>query len=102
MQTEQFHERQGDSTIMCAAEQNQADRTEPRTSESGFRRNHTHRNFGRTPLEQLRRELNQVVPPVEPTVRSGAFLEYRLEAVLLEHVDGAARVRDQAVIDAGA
>ena len=50
MQNEQYPERQGGRSLTFAAQQNQADRTEPRTSESGFRRNHTHRNFGRTPL----------------------------------------------------
>ena len=50
MQNEQYPERQGDRSLTFAAQQNQADRTEPRTQESGFRRNHTHRNFGRTPL----------------------------------------------------
>src|SRR4051812_9668139 len=49
-------------------------------------------------LEELRHELVQVVAPVDPGMPSGAFLEHRREAVLLEQIDGRLRGRDQSVV----
>ncbi len=53
-------------------------------------------------LEQLRRKLVQIIAPIEPGARTLALLEYRVEAVLLQDIDGGSRARDQAVVDAGA
>src|SRR5580700_9280250 len=39
-------------------------------------------------LKQLRGELVQIVPPVDPGVPAGTFAEERCKAVLLQHLDG--------------
>src|SRR5438128_5419066 len=51
-------------------------------------------------LKQLRRKLGEIIPPVDPRVRARALLELHVEAVLLQHLDGRLRVRDQAIVHA--
>src|SRR5262245_24337771 len=53
-------------------------------------------------LEQLRRELREVVAPVQPRVPAFALEEHRREAVFLEEVHRVRRRRDQPVFLAGA
>ena len=52
-------------------------------------------------LEQLRRELVEVIAPVNPSVRSRTFQELCVEPVLLEHVHRGTRCRDQTIVRAG-
>src|SRR5262249_50086082 len=49
-------------------------------------------------LEEHRRELRQVVAPVEPGVAAVGLLVGHVELVLLEHVDGRLRGLDQEVL----
>src|SRR5262245_28256957 len=53
-------------------------------------------------LEELRRELVQVVSPVDPRMAAFSFSGYRRESVLLEQVHGAAAAVKQEVIFADA
>src|ERR1043166_5655976 len=52
--------------------------------------------------EQLRRKLRQIIPPIDPRVRARALLEHRLEAVLLQHLDGRLGGRHQPIVHARA
>src|SRR5947209_6404719 len=53
-------------------------------------------------LEQLRRELVEIVPPVDPGVRAGALFEACVEAVLLQKFHRGLAVGDETVVGAGA
>src|SRR5205814_2881799 len=53
-------------------------------------------------LEQLRRELVQVVLPVDPGVAALAFLEDRVQAQLLQQIHRLAGLVEQEILRAGA
>src|SRR6185295_12968571 len=52
-------------------------------------------------LEQLRRELREILAPVDPGMTACRFLVVDVEAVLLQHRDGRLRRIEQEVVLAG-
>jgi hypothetical protein len=52
--------------------------------------------------EQHRRELVQIIPPVDPSVPTGAFAVHDVETVSFQHVDGGVGGFDEEVFLAAA